>query len=467
MLANNPTWNTTGLNIVVRTEDDQAIELTRRLGAGGQGEVWEAGGGRVAVKILHSRDQQAAEHLAAQLRRVRLLDLGDLPLARPLALLRPPHLGYTMAMLSDMVALRHLVAPTGRVKLTRWYAETGGLRRRLRLLARTAAGLAGLHGRGLCYGDPSPVNVMVSEPLDHEHVYLIDVDNVAVMSEVRDSANVTPGYAAPEVLTGRLGVSSLSDAYAFAVMAFETLSLVHPFVGDVVYDGEPEWEERAFAGELPWIDSTTDPANRSSFGLDRDLVLTPGLNALATRAFEPGVTDLTARPTVAEWRTKLNEAADLTLACADCGGTYLGTRSLCPWCGLPAPASLVARVHTRLATDGAGEPMTAPAKHALLVQQQSTTPISARTAVASTVDVERRVADLWYDGAGRLTVANRWDRPMWVVGPGGGPRLPVEIGQSFGIPGLATQAVWELHFGPAHETHRLLRFAHLTRAQGR
>lgn len=461
--ANDQTWNTNGLQIDVRTEDDQPIELTRRLGAGGQGEVWQAAGGRIAVKVLHSRDQQAAERLAARLRVVRQLDLDNLPLARPLTLLKPPHLGYTMAMLADMVALRQLVAPSGATEVLRWYTQTGGLRRRLRLLGRAAAGLSGLHARGLCYGDPSPVNVMVSAHLDREHVYLIDVDNIAVMSEVRGSAYVTPGYAAPEVLTGRLGVSSLSDAFAFGVMAFETLAVLHPFIGDLVYDGEPELEERAFAGELPWVDHPTDPANRATFGHARDLVLTPGLRALAARTFEAGLADPAARPTVGEWRTKLYEAADMTLTCSGCSGSYLGNQPACPWCAEPAPPALLARVFTQVPAPGGGAPVTGPSKQALLVQQQVPTTVSARTAVASDSAGDRGVATLWFDRSGRLTVANRGDRPMWVVGPGGGPCLPVEPGHDSAIRGMASRAAWELHFGPTHEAHRLLRFDPLTR----
>ncbi|MEU3786561.1 hypothetical protein [Streptomyces sp900129855] len=467
MLGTGQTWSTTGLQVVVSTENGQIIELTRRLGAGGQGEVWEASGGRVAVKILHSRDAVAAQRLAERLRTVRLLDLDNLPLARPLSLLAPPYPGYTMPMLSDMAALQHLVKPSGGGDLAAWYANTGGLRRRLRLLGRLAGALAELHARGFCYGDPSLVNVMVSESLEHEQVFLIDVDNIAVASEIRDGAYVTPGYAAPEVLTGRRGVSSLSDSFAFAVMAFETLSILHPFIGDLVYDGEPELEERAFAGEIPWVDHAGDEANRSSFGLSRRHTLTPGLRALASRTFEGGLVNPTGRPTVGEWRTKLFEAADLTLTCERCRGSFYGSESACPWCLDPSPPALVARVLTQVPRIGSGEQLIAQTRQAVLLQREMAAPISKRTATGSAVDGELPVVTLWFDRAGQLTMRNRWDRPTWVVGPGGGPWLPVEPGQESAIPGLATGAIWELHFDAEHTPHRLLRFSRLTKGGDR
>lgn len=261
---------------------------------------------------------------------------------------------------------------------------------------------------------------MVSDSLEHEQVFLIDVDNIAVASEVRDGAYVTPGYAAPEVVTGRRGVSSLSDAFAFAVMAFETLSIQHPFIGDLVHDGEPELEERAFVGGIPWVDHGSDQANRSSFGLPRRHTLTPGLRALAARTFEGGLADPIGRPTVGEWRTKLFEAADLTLTCEGCRGSFYGSEPACPWCRNPPPPALVARVLTQVPPNKSGEQLIARTKQAVLLQREMAASISKRTATGSVIGGELSVVTLLFDRTGQLTVRNRWDRPTWVVGPGGG-----------------------------------------------
>ena len=50
----------------------------------------------------------------------------------------------------------------------------------------------------------------------------------------------------PDLLVlGKSGVNTLTDAHAFAVIAFQTLCLIHPLMGDLVLDGEPELEEKA------------------------------------------------------------------------------------------------------------------------------------------------------------------------------------------------------------------------------
>lgn len=323
---------------VVTTVNGTRYKLIKKLGRGGQGTVFSTDSGGHAVKLLCNRSPAARESLDDRLAMVSRLPIEDLAIARPIDRLREPDLGYVMELYTGMVPIGTLSSPPkGVTSLAQWYQDVGGLRRRLRLLARTADLLAQLHGRGLVYTDPSPQNVFVSEATDAHEVRLIDTDNLRAASVV-GQAFYTPKYGAPELVTGRGPATSLSDAHAFAVLAFQTLALAHPLIGDLVTDGEPEIEEQALNGELPWIDDPTDERNRSRHGIPRELVLSTRLAESFAAAFGTGLVDPIRRPGLSRWAEYLHRAADNVLLCPECTGSFYRSRSQCPWCDAPRPA---------------------------------------------------------------------------------------------------------------------------------
>jgi len=323
----------------VRDTQQREYELGELLGRGGEGEVYRVKNSPFAVKLLSKVNPRQREHLHNQLTKVKRLDLQGLPIARPQAMLAEPHLGYVMELLTDMVSLKTLMQPPEE-DFVPWY----GLRRRLRLLARVADILANIHGKGMAYADPSPNNIFISDSTDAEEVWLIDADNLHVQSSSAHRLIYTPKYGAPELVTEKGCVNTLTDAHAFAVIAFKTLALVHPLIGDYVNESEPELEDQAMAGQLPWIDNPDDDSNASSNGLPRDFILSPKLHELCQRSFTEGLSNPQQRPSVNEWAEKLHAAADATLTCPACKGSYYFVTSCCPWCDEPRPAFALLRV---------------------------------------------------------------------------------------------------------------------------
>lgn len=312
------------------------LEMVEILGSGGQGTVFRAKQPGWVVKQLHAGDSSAVAAWQDRLEALLARGIEDLPIAMPEAVTAADgSVFYAAQMLDDMRPLGAILAPHPRTAdATTWLRATGGMARRMRLLARLAWVIAALHRRGLVYGDLSPNNVFVSSEIDHDEVWLIDADNI---DTVGAAGAFTSRYGAPELERGEARCSFATDVWALATMAFEMLALTHPMLGDGILDGEPELETSAYRGELPWVDDLDDDTNRTARGLPRDVVLTSELRALAQATFGEGRDVPLLRPSAAEWASALEKAAGWHLVCENqaCGQSYLANHGACVFCDAP------------------------------------------------------------------------------------------------------------------------------------
>lgn len=441
--------------------------LIRQLGRGGQGAVFEIEGGRLAAKVLFDRSPTNRERLRNQLTMVRQLPLQDLEIARPREMLREPSLGYVMELLTGMTPLKALsTVPKGVPSPVGWYVSGGGLRRRLRLLGRVADVLAALHGKSLVYSDPSPDNVFVSKAVEAFEVRLIDADNLHYRSTPGVRSVFTPGFGAPELIGCTSGPNSLTDAHAFAVLAFQTLCLTHPLIGDDVANGEPEQEEEALAGKLPWIDAPGDSRNRSSNGIPRDIVLSGRLREIAERAFGEGLRNPMKRPGVSDWGERLHAAADATLTCPSCRGTFYLKATKCPWCEAPRPRFALALFHLwepslgnggGIVTKPRGDKRSPTLMSSVALTEGETLVVTRRLTEErkGTAGLEP-VVELCLSG-GRVEVRSVGGRETRLVSATDGKTTPITAaGSTVRVEPGASSA--RLHLGPASEPHRVVSF---------
>jgi serine/threonine protein kinase len=299
---------------VIRVEDELGREyrLTGKTWSGGQGKVCVDETGRFIIKLTNRHDNVSRERIRNQIRQVRQLPLDGLPVTRPLTLLRSPYVGYVMEYLTEMEPIANLIyPPKNSTNDVGWYNETGGLKRRLEVLMKLANVLRQLHGRALVYGDISPNNIFISSSSKYSEIYLIDVDNICYQTNTSKSYIFTPLFGAPEVVEHQFPVDTISDAYSFAVIAFLTLSLGHPLLGDAVIDGEPELEDQALRGKLPWIHHPTEDSNRSSHALPKEYIMSKKLFELFEATFNNGIINRKQRPGMSAWEEKLSTALQL------------------------------------------------------------------------------------------------------------------------------------------------------------
>lgn len=192
-------------------------ESIERLGRGGGGEVWavrdRSTGQRLALKVL-AHGSGAAEVDALIRETVALSGLEGLGLPRVLSFGRlADGRPYLIRELVDGTSLEAALgaAPSGSPPfeaLVEW-------------LARAAEVLTELHRSGLLHGDIKPANIIVRA---EGSVTLVDLGLAAVWQE-RGAIpeGLTPHYAAPEVMAGRL-LTARSEVYSLGVVLREIIA---------------------------------------------------------------------------------------------------------------------------------------------------------------------------------------------------------------------------------------------------
>lgn len=239
--------------ILTRVAD---YDVLRVIGRGGMGVVCRARdrllGREVALKLIHSGVLASDE----ELRRFRLE-------AETVANLRHPHL----------IMVHETGEADGQLYFTMTLAEHGTLaaliqqqgslapRRAASLVRDIALGVHHAHTRGVLHRDLKPANILFDTD-DHALVSDFGLARFTSADSVTKSGSLlgTPGYLAPEVISGLAGHTTSSDVYALGVILFESLT------------GQPPFENDAPLALLKSITEDETPAPSSLVkGIDYDL----------------------------------------------------------------------------------------------------------------------------------------------------------------------------------------------------
>ena len=320
----------------------------RRLGAGGEAEVFEVPGRpALAFKRYREPDRARTAKLGVMLSHPPAPDDG-VSLAWPLELVvggDGEAVGFLMPRidLDANVPLFRIYNPRSRRQVAPGFTY--------RYLLRTARNVAALvdsvHRAGFVVGDLNESNLLVS---NRALVSLVDCDSMQVTDPVTGAVHRCrvgkPEFTAPELHRADLAVHERipsADGFALAVLVFQLLMEgVHPFGGIWRGRGEPpDIATRIRRGRFPyrWRTRSSAPPPMA-LGLE---VLPPAVRRLVRITFTTGVRRPSRRPLPGEWVAAL-ESAEAELATCRRSAHHEYGRHLrrCPWCqridaGLPDP----------------------------------------------------------------------------------------------------------------------------------
>lgn len=312
-------------------EDGRTVRLGKRIGRGGEGEVYAlSGSAGQAAKLYIVADLGEREAKIAAMVSAGLATGSDL-VAFPIESLRAApgsFAGFTMRLVAGHKPLFELYAPGAR-KAAFPHAD-------YRFLVRTAANVAravgAVHESGCVIGDINHSGLLVS---DEATVALIDADSFQFKSGERlfPCRVGVPEYTPPELQGLKLAqiVRTIEhDRFGLAIVIFQLLFMGrHPFSG--AYR----------SGEMPIERAIGE--HRFAYSQRRKVGMTPppavptlaDFPAPVAAAFEAafGVDGAAGRPSPRDWIALMTALeADLRQCAANPLHSYPKQAAECPWC---------------------------------------------------------------------------------------------------------------------------------------
>ncbi len=328
--------------------EGRPLRLGRRIGRGGEGEVFAvAGAPALAAKLYAPEGAAAREAKIAAMLRARLGD-GSPLVAFPLAEIRGAEgrfAGFLMRRVTEAEPLHELYAPGARKRV---FPEAD-YRFIVRAALNAARAVAAAHEAGVVIGDVNHSGFLIGRDA---LVSLIDADSFQVADG--DGLHLcrvgVPDYTPPELIGLRFDETPRSpdhDAFGLAVALFQLLFLGrHPFAGVSRDASDLPVAEAIARHAFAWTRRRTSPLKPPPGALGLD-ALPWAVADLFERAFAPEAAG--RRPTAADWAEALAAMeAGLSGCAADPRHWRPADAPACPWCRIeretgaplfPAPGS--------------------------------------------------------------------------------------------------------------------------------